>query len=308
MDITLELPIILAVLTLSVLFVLLSFRLLRNVLPKEQQTGDGTLDELISEAGYLYDPDQEIFYSKIDAWQRKFGYCRLYDEAAAPAGMILDCEPITFDAGGKRWLVQLWKGQYGLNTGGEIGVYIAKKPDLRIPGVFDGTFYRCAGKNERLFLAYSLIKNGEEIFRRGEKHWWLTGFKLGEFSEPSELKMNIRIVFKDSQMRDAFIEALLKIGYQDWEILRNSFTVGFVFDKTHTPQPLTRTEETEWLVQRSNERLCAKYQEITEAYDTLPEKLMALKAREPFLYQAVLTIGKGAQIFKAFDKIKKYLV
>jgi len=45
----------------------------------------------------------------------------LYDEAAAPLGMIVDCEPIHFEYKGKRWLIQFWKGQYDLPTGAEVG-------------------------------------------------------------------------------------------------------------------------------------------------------------------------------------------
>ena len=30
--------------------------------------------------GFAYDPSQDIFYSLNECWQRKFGYCRLYDE------------------------------------------------------------------------------------------------------------------------------------------------------------------------------------------------------------------------------------
>lgn len=61
---------------------------------------DMSNDELykaIETAGYLYNPKQDIFYSRKNAWQRNMGYCRLYDEAEAPSGMIVDCEPIYFE-------------------------------------------------------------------------------------------------------------------------------------------------------------------------------------------------------------------
>jgi len=57
-------------------------------------TGNDELDKAIEIAGYSYDPKQDIFYSTMDPWQRDIGYCRLYDELAAPLGMIIDCEPI----------------------------------------------------------------------------------------------------------------------------------------------------------------------------------------------------------------------
>jgi hypothetical protein len=59
----------------------------------------------------------------MDALQRNFGYAYGYDFAALGMSFILDCEPIFFDYDGKHWMIELWKGQYGLESGCEIGVY-----------------------------------------------------------------------------------------------------------------------------------------------------------------------------------------
>ena len=64
------------------------------------------IDEVLSNAGYSYDHAQDIFYSRKDAWQKGFGYSQIYDEAAAPMGMIIDCEPVRFYYGGKKWLLE----------------------------------------------------------------------------------------------------------------------------------------------------------------------------------------------------------
>lgn len=296
-----------SILVLLMIFVYLSYRIIRQLYPPPVKTGKEEFDQLLSNAGYSYDPLQDIFYSKMNAWQRKFGYCRLYDEAAAPTGMIIDSEPVTFEYGGKRWLIQFWKGQYYLNTGCEIGIYYTEEPDLSIPDLFHGTFYQCAGNADRLDMAYTLMKNGRELFHRGEKHWWLTGFKPGEFSETWELTMRVRITLKDHDMCRRFIKALKKIGYQEHDISTNGITVEFLFNKPHTPQPLTRTEETDWIIQRNNERICNRYQEITEGYGTWPEKIKAILEKEPFLYEAILSMGKTRKILKVFDKLKSYL-
>ena len=81
-----------------------------NQNPNIDKSDKNILDKGIEIAGYGYDSEQDIFYCNMDAWQRNMGYSRLYDEATAPLGMILDCEPIYFKYGGKRWLVELWKG------------------------------------------------------------------------------------------------------------------------------------------------------------------------------------------------------
>ena len=68
--------------------------------------------------------------------------------------MIIDCEPICFMYGGKNWMIELWKGQYGLETGGEIGVYNAaeNRPPTQIPSPI------CFAVGSRLLPA-SLIKS-----------------------------------------------------------------------------------------------------------------------------------------------------
>lgn len=295
-----------SILVLFMIFAYLSFRIVRSIIPRPIKTEGKGFNELLDDAGYGYDSSQDIFYSKMNAWQRKLGYCRLYDEAAAPAGIIIDSEPVRFEYGGKRWLVEFWKGQYCLNTGCEIGVYFTDEPDLEIPNLFSGTFYQCADNANRLEMAYELYKNDRKLFQREAKHWWLTGFKPGEFSEPWELTMMIRITFKDTNMCRSFVRAMRKIGYQEDEILTNGIIVEFLFDKPHTPQPLTRSEETDWIIQRGNELLCERYNEIAGEYETWTERLRAIQKDAP-LYEAVIKFGKTRTIFKAFDKLKKFI-
>ncbi len=268
---------------------------------------DDELYELIKDVGYSYDPNQDIFYSIMDPWQRKMGYCRMFDEASAPLNMIIDCEPIYFEYGGKRWLIEFWKGQYAMCAGGEIGVYNTDGPDMDIPGVFNGTFYNCAGNGELLYMSYALVRNGEILFRRSGRHWWLTGFKLGEFAEPSELTMYLSIGLRNKAMCNAFIRGLEVAGYSDNEIMEDDNIVSLVFGKARTPQPLSRIPETDWVIQRKNEYLCEKYQEITSQYDSFPEKMAALKEQAPELYDAALNIGKARELFKGLEKITDYL-
>lgn len=257
--------------------------------------------------GYEYDKRQDIFFSHLDAWQRNFGYCRLYDEAMAPLGMIADCDPIYFDYDNKKWMIEFWKGQYDLSTGSEIGVYTSIFRDLRVPDLFEGVFYKCADNEDLLRMSFSLHKNGKLFFRRHDRHWWLTGFKLGEFSEPWELTMDINIMFKDEIMAGAFTEGLLKAGYADSEFKKNKKSVELFFDKTHTEQPLSRTELTDWLIQKKNKELCLKYQYITKDYDRLEDKIRAVKESDPRIFSKILNLGKNKKVFEAYDVIKKYL-
>lgn len=264
------------------------------------------LDEAIEFAGFSYEPQQDIFYSDMYVWQRDFGYCRLYDEAASFFGMIVDSEPIYFEYGGKNWLIELWKGQYDLTTGGEIGVYTAEECDLNIPGVFNAVFYDSARDEDRLQMAYILKKNGKTLFTREGTHWWLTGFKLGEFSSPSELTMEISITLKDETMCNAFVEALNNAGYSDDKTTVFGDTVYLRFDKPCTPQPITRTKATDWIIQMKNKYLCDKFQEITGTNNNMQDKLKMVREKAPGLYRRILNIGKTQNLYKRCKTINNY--
>ena len=240
-------------------------------------------------AGFVYSKEQDIYYSSMNAWQRSFGYSRLYDEASAHFAMIMDSEPVYFNYDNKRWLIEFWKGQYGMTTGCEVGVYNTKRPDFYIPGIVDETFYECADNEDMLFISYTLFKNGRVLFSREGKHWWLTGFRLGEFSQPSELTMNISITLKDQAMLDAFIEGINQTGYSDNEIDINGNTVRFVFAKPRSAQPHSRTKEIEVFMQRFNKQNCDLFRSLTQDYTNTSSKLAVLRKHDPALYRSVLS-------------------
>lgn len=269
----------------------------------------GRFDKEISTAGYAYDEKQDIFYSTFDAWQRTYGYCRLYDELAGPiGGLVFDSEPVYFEYAGKRWLIEFWKGQYGMNFGGEIGIYNTTGPDISIPGLFNGTFFESISDDEMLHMAFILRKNGRMVMAREDTHWWLTGFKLGGFAEPSELSMEIWIKFNDAEMLRQFTGGLQRAGYSEKEIqITRDNVVHFEYDKPRTSQPITREPAAEWLIQRKNEQICALYRDVTVNYNTLPEKLDAVAAKAPSLYKNMTVMGKTKGIYRDEKKMRKYM-
>jgi hypothetical protein len=277
----------------------------QNSIPKSIKVAE--LNRDLEPFGFAYYPPQDIFYSNMVCWQRECGYCEFYDEASAAFSMIIDCEPIYFDYEGKKWLIEFWKGQYGLNTGCEIGVYTTTGPNLNIPGVFNGTFYYTAAEEDQLILGFSLYKDEKKLLYRKEKHWWLTGFKLGEFSEPSELVMEVEITLKSSDMCIVFVEALKKNGYTDEDIQINNTTVSLVYDKPHYEQPSTRTPFLESFMQANNKRNCQAYQLATKPYDNTLDKLNYVKYQAPKMYRKILNVGSTKEVFAGFDVVKKYL-
>lgn len=263
------------------------------------------LNKDLAPFGFAYYPKQDMFYSIMNGWQRDCGYCELYDEACAALSMIIDCEPIRFEYEGKKWLIEFWKGQYGMTTGCEIGIYNTDGPNLNIPDVFDGTFYNCIKDDEFLYLSFELRKNGTLIFSRNEMHWWLTGFKLGEFSEPSELTMKIAITLRDHEMTNAFVDALRETGYDEKEFTVEDNVVRLVFDKPHSPQPLSRNYLTELIMQTNNRRNCEAYQAATKRFNNTLDKLEYVKSQAPKMYRRILNIGSTKEMFKSFQLITK---
>ena len=269
-----------------------------SVVPKG--TGNDELDKAIEIAGYSYDPKQDIFYSNMDPWQRDIGYCRLYDELAAPLGMIIDCEPIYFEYLEKEWMIGFWKGQYDLVTGGEIGVY-TRAFDLNVLGFLSGGYYDCVSNRDLLKMSYTLKKNGKTLFTREGKHWWLTGFKLGEFSEPSELTMDINITLHNVIMRDAFVAGLWNAGYSLDEFSRDGPTISFKFASPHTPPPITRIPATDRIIQRKNQLLCEKYLEITGTSNTIQDKVKAVEEQSPKMYDKIKKTWQSKELYEMFS-------
>lgn len=204
-------------------------------------------------AGFTYDPAQDIIVSRMDAPQRHLGYCWAYDVAAPTVAMVIDAEPVYFTYDGKQWMIELWKGQYGLETGCEIGVYNRAQRRL-VPG--NRGWFACVNDRDRLEMEFTLHRNGKALFTRpAERHWWLTGFRWGVFSEPEDLKMAASITLKDRAMCRAFRGALSTLGYRGVSVDNN--TVKFNFAKPRTRQPVTRYGSP--LPQKSNRELVRTY-------------------------------------------------
>ncbi len=265
------------------------------------------LREMLAGTGYGYDWRQDIFYSVKNPWQKRFGYCTLYDESAAPLGMVIDCEPVCFEYGGKRWMIELWKGQYGMTTGAEIGVYNTNRTDIEIPGVFTGTFYQCAEEEEYLSMSYTLIKDGRVLFRRAARHWWLTGFKLGVYSKPSSLKLEASIAFRNTAMRDAFVSSLRNLGYGNKEIRIHGGAVLVIFTKPHSKQPRTRKSFIAAVALHQNKWFVREYRRLTRGKRNMYEILMLLKERSPLLYSLVMKMGRQRELFSQHDTIRQYM-
>jgi hypothetical protein len=234
---------------------------------------EGAVANAVCVAGFTYDPSQDIIYSRMNALQRYFGYGYTYDKLALAASFVIDCEPIFFYYQDKVWMIELWKGQYAIETGAEIGVYV-RDPHahewsqlLEPIDAFIGSrendpdpdhslFFICADDTQLLEMSFTLKRNGEDLFQRSmQQHWWLTGFKWGIYSEPEDLEMNITFKFQDDAMRKAFVQALVGLGYSP---TYSNGEVNFSFTTPKTFQPRLSNPLLP-AVQSSNQALVAWY-------------------------------------------------
>lgn len=243
------------------------------------------LNSLAEPLGYLYDYDQDIFVSRQDAPQKLFGYTTLYDFSAPYFNIVFDYETIYFDYGGRTWLIEMWKGQYGINSGCELGVYYADT--ILDPGEYATTLFHAVAPRDMLEITLKLnrccTKRCRQYTNLGHirsRHWWLTIFKMGTFSRPDELFVNTSIRFKDYPMMyrflDSFRETLPDVTYKI-----SGLTVYFTFD-----QSLRKYSFFKRMVRRTALFLCRLYcslfNYITRPFSASGDKILYIYYYLPF--------------------------
>ena len=161
--------------------------------------------------GYQFDPVGQYYFTPNDPWQRNFGFNTLYDLGASFVNFYYDTFRCRFTYRGMDWLVQFWKGQYGLVfLGAEIGTYY--KPLDR-----EYAHYDAVSDDDALYMSMTLYRKGEErLTREYAKYWWCTGFSPGlldSFRDRSELTLKARLTMKDQEMLQLFTEQLESQGH-----------------------------------------------------------------------------------------------
>lgn len=195
------------------------------------------INQLIEPVGYIYEPQQDIFATRLNAPQKLFGYTTFYDLSAPFFNMVFDYETIYFDYGGRTWLVEMWKGQYGINSGCELGIYYADS--IVSPDKYDTTLFHAVDEADMLDISLKLNKSASKQNTASARlgylryhHWWLTIFKMGIFSKPKQLFVNTSIRFKTYPMMYSFLESFDKVLPETPYIL-NGLNVYFTFCKSH---------------------------------------------------------------------------
>lgn len=155
--------------------------------------------------GFNFNLYESLVYATIDSWMREFGFCVFYDIAANSMPLLWHyiTRRFEFEYNGMEWMIQIWKGNYLITNGAEVGVY------NREPGSF-GTFYNCA-TNDQLMEMSLQVYHGDELLvnQDPQMHWWINGFQMTDRRYvPSSMTMKFSIVMPDEEMLKAFCESI----------------------------------------------------------------------------------------------------
>ena len=164
-----------------------------------------------------------LVYTPVNAWMRNFGFMLFYDlfVYASPDWMWkYETRRFKFDYDGREWMIQIWKGNYLVTNGGEIGIYNREKYRA-------GTYYDCAKDEDMLDIALT-VRHGDDVILSlpRVRHWWRNGFKMGKtLYDPKSLTLEGEIVMRDEAMRDAFCNAIVRNLYNDVAFTTDGLTV-----------------------------------------------------------------------------------
>lgn len=244
------------------------------------------LSELTKPFGFLYDPKEDIFISRLHAWQRREGYELLYDKLASRFNMIFDALPVYFDYENKTWLIEFWKGQYGINTGCEVGVYHTNR---KVPEKQRKIVHYNAVSDEEMPLIYiGLEKKKKCLFQRKAFHWWLTGFRMGMFSNPEDLVLHARVSFLCPEAAKAFCQGLRRMGYPSEKYRLNCQTVSLKIDRTASYSCMERLRRK--LVQCQNRIFCRLYKMVTYPFRNTADRMLFLYYQLPWCFRHMLRL------------------
>lgn len=251
------------------------------------------LNQLIRPFGFFYDGCQDVFSSTVDAWQRDLGYRAVFDRSAPRFNMVFDCEPVYFDYHGRTWLIEFWKGQYGINSGAEIGIYYADR--LLSPREYPRARFQGVPDEQMLPLRMELTRRDESLFAVQELHWWLTGFRMGSFCSPDELDLKVSLTITDDEMLQGFIGGLLQAGYNHPEISLSDHTVSFIFSNPRTKRRgLLLGLRSAW-AQWKNKRFVGLYLWVTRPFTCTVNKLLYLYYFLPFAFRRSMGIRRRSR-------------
>lgn len=254
------------------------------------------LNDILSPFGYVYEPKQDIISTHNDAWQRNAGYTAAFDRAALHFNMVFDALPIYFNFRERTWLIEFWKGQYGINTGAEIGIYYANR--ILKEEEYESAHFQAVEDCDRLPVTFTLLHNTHPLATVSRLTWWLTVFFVGMFSQPSKLGMDCILCFPDSKMQECFTAALKRTAPNIYFHCHGSkvhlyYGEGCPFSSV-CPSRISRFRKLQigW-AQFCNRSCCRLYCFLTRRFDCTLNKVLYLYYLLPLALRRMLRRLKG---------------
>ena len=259
-------------------------RIVQKICSMEMCEKIALLNKIAEPFGFSYCPSQNIMTTTLDAWQREFGYRVLFDQTAPYFNMVFDCQRVYFEYEHQTWLIEFWKGQYGINVGAEIGIYTAGH--LVSPKEYETTHFKSILNSQLFPLSIHLFYREQPLFEFCKCHWWLAGFSMGRYSEPEELSMRASITFPDCSILESFLCSMRQMGYKQDELAVEGLTLTFTFssprgDLSYSCQHRGYLRWVQW----KNRLFCKLYRFFTKPFTCTVDQVLCLYFYLPFAFR-----------------------
>ena len=176
--------------------------------------------------GFNFNLSEMLVYATINCWMREYGFCLLYDIVAGMLPVFFNYETrrFKFEYNDLEYMIQIWKGNYTIANGGEVGLYCRDKSKF-------GTYYDSANDEQMLEMSMQILHGDKVLVDEGPMmHWWVNGFNLGKrLYLPESLTLKFSIVMTDKDMLDAFCEAMDKHYKHDVSYSVDGLTVNVIW-------------------------------------------------------------------------------
>lgn len=176
--------------------------------------------------GFNYDLSELLVYATVDCWMRDYGFCLFYDILATSMPMFFhyNTRRFKFDYNGLEYMIQIWKGNYVITNGGEVGIYCRDASKF-------GSYYDCANNEQMLNMSMQVLHGDEVLVDEGPMyHWWINGFNMGNrMYLPESLTLKFSIEMTDKEMLDAFCESIDNHYMHDVTYTVDGLTVNVVW-------------------------------------------------------------------------------
>lgn len=277
-------------------------RIIKKIRSMTMEEKTKLINHIIEPVGFIYEPYKDIFATRLRAPQKLFGYTTFYDWSAPFFHMVFDYETIYFDYNERTWLIEMWKGQYGINSGCELGIYYADS--LVSPEDYKTTLFYTVDEKDMLDISLKLNRRTKikstsptKIGYLKYHHWWLTIFKMGLFSKPKQLFVNACIRFKNYPMLHSFLDSFDKTMPPDTQYRLNGLNLYFTFGESRRKYPwyqkLLRS-----IALKFCHLYCIVFNVLTKTFKNTGDKILYLYFYLPFALRFIFKIKKKNKRFK----------